>query len=70
MGLQDYQKMDVEALKKELLALCKEHFSLIIQKTTSQDFKPHLIRRARRNIARVKTLLTQKKSMLKKGACQ
>ena len=48
-------------LQTELEALLKEQFSLRMQKATGQLAKSHDIRRVRREIARVNTLLTDKK---------
>lgn len=49
-----------EALREELLALKREQFNLRMQKTTGQDSKSHLVRVARKNVARIKTILTEK----------
>ncbi|MBN1684492.1 MAG: 50S ribosomal protein L29 [Gammaproteobacteria bacterium] len=57
-----YQKMSIAELKSELNALLREQFNLGIQKTTGQLSKFHLIKNARQNIARVKTILREKES--------
>lgn len=53
-----------ELTPKELLArkreLKEEIFNLRIQKQSSQLERPHLIRVARRNIARIETVLSRK----------
>ena len=53
-----------ELTPKELLArkreLKEEIFNLRIQQQSGQLEKPHLIRAARRNIARIETVLTRK----------
>jgi large subunit ribosomal protein L29 len=54
------QKTPVE-LTAHLLDLHKEQFSLRMQKSTGQLAKTHDIRRVRREIARVNTLLADKK---------
>jgi len=40
--------------------LLREQFNLRMQKATNQASKPHLFRQARRNIARVKMVLSEK----------
>lgn len=55
------QKSEVE-LKEELMSLLREQFNLRMQKASGQLSKGHLIRNARRNIARVKTVLNAKKA--------
>ena len=62
MKIQEIQ----ELTEKELLArkreLKEEIFNLRIQQQSGQLEKPHLIRVARRNIARVETVLSRKKA--------
>ncbi|WP_394004213.1 50S ribosomal protein L29 [Luteimonas sp. WGS1318] len=50
-----------EDLQAHLLELHKERFSLRMQKATGQLTKTHEARRVRREIARVNTLIGQKK---------
>lgn len=52
----------MDELKQELLALLREQFNLRMQKATGQATKPHLFRQARRNIARVKMVMSEKAS--------
>jgi len=47
-------------LKQELLALLKEQFSLRIQKATQQLTNYSQLKRVRRDIARVRTVLAEK----------
>ena len=54
------RKKSGDELQTELNILLKEQFSLRIQKGLQESIKPHLIKNARRNIARVKTILNQK----------
>jgi large subunit ribosomal protein L29 len=51
-----------EDLSAELLKLRKEQFSLRMQRATGQQPKPHMFSDARRNIARVKTLLRKQQA--------
>lgn len=55
------QKSEAE-LKQELLSLLREQFNLRMQQASGQLPKGHLIRDARRNIARIKTVLNEKKA--------
>ena len=56
----DLRAKSADALREELLSLKREQFNLRMQKSTGQDSKPHLIRQARKSVARIKTILTQK----------
>lgn len=48
-------------LRETLLALRKEQFNLRIQKATDQLKRPHLVKQARRTIARVKTVINEQR---------
>jgi len=60
MDLKDLRTKDVAALDKELTELRKARFSLRMQKATQQLQNTNQLRIARRDIARVLTLKTQK----------
>lgn len=49
-----------EELNKDLLTLREEQFKLRMQRTTGQLAQTHLLQINQRDIARVKTLLTEK----------
>jgi large subunit ribosomal protein L29 len=49
-----------EDLNSQLLQLREEQFKLRMQKATGQLGQAHLLRENKRDIARVKTLLTEK----------
>ena len=49
-------------LKTELLGLLREQFNLRMQRASGQMSKGHLMRNVRRNIARIKTVLNEKKA--------
>ena len=51
---------NVEELKAERLNLLREQFKLRIQLSTGQLETPHLIKKVRRDIARVNSVLNQK----------
>ena len=48
-------------LTEELLRLRKEQFGLRMQRASGQLGQPHLLQQTRRDIARIKTVLTEKK---------
>lgn len=60
MKVKELREKSVEDLNTELLNLLREQFNLRMQVAGGQLQQTHLIRQVRRNIARVKTLLTEK----------
>jgi large subunit ribosomal protein L29 len=56
----ELRNKSVAELNTELDALLKEQFNLRMQKATGQLAKSHQLVAVRRNIARVKTVLSQK----------
>ncbi|MBA3660768.1 MAG: 50S ribosomal protein L29 [Gammaproteobacteria bacterium] len=62
MKASELRVKSTEELSKELFALLREQFNLRIQRGTGQQPKPHLMRKVRKDIARIKTLLTEKGS--------
>ncbi len=56
----EYSAMDVPALQKELDSLLKAQFSLRMQKSHQQLTNTAQLKATRREIARVRTILTQK----------
>ena len=61
MELKQLKAKSADELKAHLVELQKERFALRMQKATGQLAKTHEARRVRREIARVNTLLGQKK---------
>ena len=61
MELKQLRQKSADELKAHLVELQKERFALRMQKATGQLAKTHEARRVRREIARVNTLLGQKK---------
>lgn len=62
MTIKEYRDMTAEELQNELLSLKREQLSLRIQRGVGQQVdKPHLFKKVRRNIARIKTILAEKK---------
>jgi large subunit ribosomal protein L29 len=56
----EFRKKNKKDLNIELLQLLREQFNLRMQSVSGKLKQPHLLRKVRRNIAQVKTLLTQK----------
>lgn len=56
----EYRDKSESELKEELLNLRKEQFNLRMQQGAGQASKPHLFKTVRRDIARLKTILTEK----------
>ncbi len=61
MELKELKGKSAAELEAHLLDLHKERFSLRMQQATGQLAKPHEIKRVRREIARVMTVLGAKK---------
>lgn len=64
MKANDLRKKSVDELKTELLALLKEQFNLRIQRGAGQPPKANLFKTVRLSIARIKTILTEKGSIV------
>jgi large subunit ribosomal protein L29 len=60
MNAKELRTKDVAALEKELQELQKAHFSLRMQHATQQLTNTGQLQRTRRDIARVRTVLSQK----------
>jgi len=65
MKASELRSKDVDGLKKEVADLLKAHFGLRMQKATQQLSNHSQLGKTRRDIARAKTILAQKK---KEGA--
>ena len=61
MKIEEYRKKTNEELKKELNNLVKERFNLRIQRGSGLNPKPHLFAINKKSIARIKTILHEKK---------
>ncbi|WP_045860717.1 50S ribosomal protein L29 [Teredinibacter purpureus] len=62
MKATELNEKSVEELNQELLSQLEAQFKLRMQKTTGQLNQTHLMKQARRDIARIKTVLRQKAS--------
>lgn len=60
MKLDELKNKSVEALNQELLALREQQFKQRMAQASGQFTKTHEIREVRKNIARIKTFLTEK----------
>ena len=60
MKASELRDKSVEELNKELVSLNEQNFKLRMQKATGQLGQTHLLKETQRDIARVKTVLTEK----------
>jgi large subunit ribosomal protein L29 len=61
MNAQDMRLKNESELRDELSGLLREQFNLRMQRGIGQLATPHDLRRVRRDIARIKTVLNEKK---------
>ena len=64
MNASELRKKGKEELDTELAELLKEQFNLRMQQGSGQLARPHVMKQARRNIARVKTIMTERKRLV------
>lgn len=62
MKANELREKDEVALNEELLGLLKEQFNLRMKNGSGQLAKNHQLRAVRRNIARVKTVMNEKRA--------
>lgn len=62
MKASDLRDKSPQQLGEELLKLRKEQFTLRMQKASGQLGQPHLLNEARRDIARIKTIMAEKRN--------
>ena len=67
MNAQDLRAKKEGELREQLTGLLHEQFNLRMQKGSGQMVTPHALRRVRRNIARVRTILNEKSTAGKKA---
>ena len=60
MKASELREKSVDELNAELLKLREGQFKLNVQKTTGQLGQTHLLKETRKDIARVKTVLSEK----------
>lgn len=61
-NVKELREKSVQELNDELLKLRKEHFNLRMQKASGQLGQVHLLKETKRDIARVKTLIQEKRN--------
>ena len=61
MSFKELREKSRDELREELLSLRQTQLKLTMQKTSGQLEQTHQIRQARRDVARIKTLLSQHK---------
>jgi large subunit ribosomal protein L29 len=62
MKANDLRQKSAEDLQSELDGLVREQFNLRMQKGTGQLTRPDKVKKVRRDIARIKTVLNEKAS--------
>ena len=62
MKAQELREKNDEELKKELLELMREQFSLRMQRGAGQLARPDRFSKVRKDIARIKTVMTERAS--------
>lgn len=62
MKVAELNNKSADELTKDLIQLREEQFKLRMQKSTGQLNQTHLLKQNKQNIARVKTVLSQKKA--------
>lgn len=62
MKANELREKDQAALSEELVGLLKEQFNLRMQNGSGQLAKNHQLKAVRRNIARVKTVMNEKRA--------
>ena len=67
MKAKDLREKTDQELEQELLALRREQFNLRMQHATGQAARPDQHGKVRRNIARVKTVLTERARQASQG---
>lgn len=60
MKAEEFRQKDMDELNKELHGLLREQFNLRMQRGTGQLAKSDQMKKVRRNIARVKTVINEK----------
>jgi large subunit ribosomal protein L29 len=68
VNTKELRQKDVAALETEVKSLQKAHFGLRMQKATQQLNNTATLRSTRRDIARAKTILAEKKSAAKSAS--
>ena len=62
MDVKDLREQDLSQLNEELITLLKEHFELRMQHRRSQLTDLSKLRKTKRSIAQIKTIINEKQS--------
>jgi len=62
MDVKELREQDITQLNEELITLLKEHFELRMQHRSSQLSDLSKLRKTKRSIAQIKTIINEKKS--------
>lgn len=63
MNIKELKNENITSLKLKLISLYREKLKIVFEKSSGSDFnKTHLIRKNRKNIARILTLISEKKN--------
>ncbi len=65
MNATDLRSKSSDELSEELVTLRREQFNVRMQQATGESTKPHEHSRIRKDIARVKTIMTEQKQAAK-----
>jgi len=60
MNISELREKSVEELQQQLGEMCKDQFNYRMQKSTGQLGQSHLLKTVRRDIARIKTIISEK----------
>ena len=60
MNVSELRDKSVEELQQQLGELCKDQFNYRMQSSTGQLGQTHLLKTVRRDIARIKTIISEK----------
>jgi len=67
MKATDLRSKKIEELETELVSLRKEQFNLRMLRGSGQSVRPHMFSQAKKNIARVKTVITEMRNAADKS---
>jgi len=63
MNIDELREKSVEDLQEELLTLHKDQFNYRMQNSAGQLGQVHLVKAVRKDIARLKTIITEKQNL-------
>ena len=63
MNIDELREKSIEDLQEELLTLHKDQFNYRMQNSAGQLGQVHLVKAVRKDIARLKTIITEKQNL-------